>query len=132
MKEIISGTYKTTNWHEQEHSQVEHGPRLTVAEKETAIEGGIQGKATLRYSTVYLSDGSNLFTGHMCIRGRIGDREGSLVVEDRGTGTADRASGTWKILSGSASGDLVGLRGEGAWKSEKGNESVAYTLSYEL
>ena len=132
MKETISGTYKTTHWNEQEYSQVEHGPRLTLAEKESTIEGGIQGKGILRYSIVYVSDGSHLFTGHVCITGRIGDREGSFVVEDNGTGKADKAGGTWKIIADSASGDLVGLKGEGTWKWEKGNENVAYTLSYEL
>ena len=78
MKETLSGTYKTTHWHEQQYSQVEHGPRLTLAEKESTIEGGIQGKGILRYSIVYVSDGSHLFTGHVCITGRIGDRECGL------------------------------------------------------
>ena len=132
MKATISGTYKTTHWNELEYSQVEQGPGLTVAETERTMEGGIQGKAILRYSVVHMSDGSNLVTGHMSVSGRIGDREGSFVVEDNGMGNADKASGTWKIISGSASADLVGLKGAGSWKWEKGNESVAYTLSYEL
>jgi uncharacterized protein DUF3224 len=68
----------------------------------------------------------------VCVTGRIGDREGSFVVEDNGTGNADEASGSWRILAGSASGDLAGLEGEGAWKWEKGNYDAAYTLSYEL
>ena len=52
-------------------------------------------------------------------------------MEDTGMGTAEKASGTWKIIADSAAGDLVGLQGEGIWKWEKGNENVAYTLSYE-
>jgi hypothetical protein len=131
MKQTISGTYKTTHWREQEYGQVERGPKLTLAERESAIEGGLEGKGVLRYSVVHLGDGSSLFTGHERITGRLGDREGSFVVEDSGMGKANQASGRWKIIPESGSGDLVGLKGEGTWKWE-GSEHVAYTLSYEL
>ncbi len=132
MKKTISGTYKTTHWQEQEYSRIEGGARLTVAEKELKFEGGIQAKGTLRYSIVHLSAGSNRSTGHLCITGRLGEREGSFVVEDDGIGKADEANGTWKIVASSAAGDLVGLKGEGSWKWEPGNENVTYTLSYEI
>jgi hypothetical protein len=132
MKETISGTYKTTRYNEQEYSKVEHGPKLTLAEKESTFEGGIEGKGIHRNSIVYLSDGSAPFTGHVCITGRIGDREGSFVVEDYGVPNQNTFGGTWKVVDGSATGDLVGLKGEGGWKWEKGNKNVAYTLSYEL
>jgi hypothetical protein len=132
MKNKISGTYKTTHWNEQEYSQLEGGPKLTVAENELALEGGIQGKGIRRYSVVHMTDGSNRHTGHMSITGRVGDREGSFVVEDSGMGSADGASGTWKIVAGSASGELAGLKGSGDWTWEKGSQDVAYTLSYEL
>ena len=132
MKDKISGTYKTTHWNEQEYSQVDGGPRLTVAEQESTIEGGIQGKGILRYSFVWMAGGFNLFTGHVSITGRVGDREGSFVVEDSGTANADKASGTWKIIAGSASGDLAGLKGSGSWKWEKASQDVAYSLTYEL
>ena len=116
MKETVHGTYKTTHWQEQEYSQIQRGPRLTVAETERTMEGGIQGKAILRYSVVHLSDGSNLFTGHVSMTGRVGDREGGFCAEDNGMGNADKASGMWKIVAGSASGDLVGLKGAASWK----------------
>lgn len=132
MKDTISGTYRTTHWNEQEYSRLEGGPRLTVAENELALEGGIQGKGIRRYSNAHMTDGSNLFTGHLSSSGRVGDREGGFVVEDSGTGNADGASGTWKIVAGSASGDLVGLKGAGTWKWEKDNQNAAYTLSYQL
>ena len=132
MKDKISGTYKTTHWNEQEYSQLEGGPRLTAAEQESPIEGGIQGKGILRYSGVHMTGGSNLFTGHLSITGRVGDREGSFIVEDNGMESADKASGTWKIVAGSAAGDLAGLKGAGSWTWEKGIQDVAYTLSYEL
>jgi len=132
MSETIRGTYRTTQWDEQAYNQVEHGPRLAVAEKELAVDGGLQASGILRYSIAYLPDGSNQFTGHVSMTGRIGDRAGSFVVEDRGSGGADGASGTWTVVPGSASGDLAGLSGEGTWTWAAGSQEVAYTLDYEL
>jgi len=85
-----------------------------------------------RYSVVNLSNGSNLFTGHVSMTGRVGDREGSFDIEDSGMGSPDGASGKWQIVAGSASGELAGLKGSGSWTWEKGSQDVAYSLSYEL
>jgi hypothetical protein len=64
--------------------------------------------------------------------GRLGNREGSFVVEDSGMANGTRAGGTWKIIANSGSGDLAGLKGEGKWSWEQGAENVEYTLTYEL
>jgi hypothetical protein len=60
---------------------------------------------------------------------REANAAGSFVIEDSGMGSADGASGTWKIVAGSASGELAGLKGSGDWTWEKGSQDVAYTLS---
>ncbi len=129
MGATISGTFRTTHWNEVEYGSADQGSRLAVTEKESAIDGGIQGTGVLRYSVAYLSDGSSVFTGHQRITGRIDDREGSFVVEDRGSGNAEGASGTWAVVAGSGSGDLAGLTGEGSWTWENGSETTAYTFS---
>jgi hypothetical protein len=128
----IHGTYRTTHWQEHEYSPSPQGPRLLVAERDATIGGGIQGKGVLRYSIVQLTNGSSRFTGHQRITGRLGDREGSFVVEESSTSNGAGASGTWTIVADSASGDLAGLKGEGTWTWEKGSHEVSYTLSYEL
>jgi uncharacterized protein DUF3224 len=130
MKDAVSGTYRTTHWQEQEYSQA--GAKLTVAEKELSFDGGIQGRAVQRASVVHLADGSNQFAGHLEVTGRIGDREGSFVLAETGSGARTGATGTWTVVAGSASGGLAGLTGEGSWKWEPTSQDVTYTLSYEL
>lgn len=132
MKETVSGTCTTKLWQKDEYSRVDGGPDLVVAEKESTFEGGIQGESVVRYSFVQMRDGSKPFAGHMRISGRIGDRVGSFVVEDNGTSGPRGSNSTWKIVAGSASGDLVGLSGEGTWEWEKGKSYETYTLSYEF
>lgn len=131
MKASISGTCTTTHWQQQGYS-LEHGLKLSVAEKESMFSGGIEGKSIVRYTTFNMKDGSRLFTGYIRISGRIGDRAGSFIVEDNGRGDTEQTHGTWKILDGSATGDLIGIKGEGGWKWEKGNKHEEYTLTYEL
>ena len=132
MKKTATGTYKTTTYQENEYRQVAGGPKLTVAEKELALDGGIQGTGVSRDSNAYGSDGSNHFTGHLCITGRLGDRDGSFVVAESGVGSPRGATATWQVVPGTASGGLAGLRGGGGWTWEQGKREVAYTLTYEL
>lgn len=131
MKNHISGTCTTTHWQQQGYN-LEHGLKLSVAEKESVFVGGIEGKSIVRYTTVNMKDGTRQFTGYIRITGRIGDREGSFVVEDNGRGDTEKTNGAWKILDGSATGELIGIKGEGGWKWEKGNKYEDYTLTYEL
>ncbi len=128
--DTVKGTYKNTAWNDVPY--VETGPRLSIAEKEAAYDGGLQGQGVLRYSVVQLPDGTSQFTGHQHIAGRLGDRAGAFVVEENGTGTRDGARATWRIVPGSGSGDLDGVTGEGSWTWEMGKENVDYTLSYGL
>ena len=131
MKKTISGTCTTTHWLQQGYN-LEHGIKLSVAEKESTFIGGIEGKSIVRYTTVNMKDGTRTFTGYIRITGRIGDREGSFVVEDTGRGNTEQTNGTWKILADAATGDLVGIKERGGWKWEKGNKHEEYTLTYEF
>jgi hypothetical protein len=132
MQGTVRGTYRTTRWQQQEYGRVHQGPRLTLAEKELALEGELEGKAVARGSIVQWSTGSTVATGHVCITGRLGDRSGSFVVEESAKGGAGGATATWRVVPGSASGELAGLEGEGSWEWKPGTEEVTYTLSYRL
>lgn len=132
MKATVNGTYRTILWREQDYAKASSAPRLAMAEKEIALDGDLQGKGVLRYSIVYVGEGLSNFTGHVRLTGRLAGREGSFVVEDSGQGTSSAADATWKVVEGSGTGDLAGLRGGGAWHWDTGIDSVAFTLTYEL
>lgn len=62
---------------------------------------------------VYAADGTAEYLGVLRIIGRIGDREGSLVVRTDGVFDGAAARTTWRIVEGSATDDLEGIRGTG-------------------
>jgi uncharacterized protein DUF3224 len=113
-------------------SRGDHGPALSVIEKESVFTGGIEGQAVIRYTAVTLNDGTRRFSGVVSVAGRLGDREGSFVMEDHGTGSTRQTEAVWRVVPGSATGDLAGLTGDGGWQWETGRKDEAYTLSYEL
>jgi hypothetical protein len=127
MTEQVSGTFRTTSWQQHPYSE---SPMLAVAEKELALDGGIDGTALGRASHAYGANWSNRFTGHVLVTGSIAGRKGTLVIEEAGRGSADGASATWTVVG--ADGELTGLTGEGCWTWDKGAETSAYTLTYEL
>ncbi len=132
MKATVNGTYRTTLWREQDYARVSSAPRLAVAEKEIALEGDLRGKGVLRYSIVYVSEGQSTFTGYVRLTGQLDGREGTFVVEDSGKGTHEKADATWRVVEGSGTGDLAGLRGGGTWHWDTGIDAVCFTLTYEL
>jgi hypothetical protein len=132
MQGTTRGTYRTTGWRQQEYGSADGGPKLTLAEKDLALEGDLEGSAAGRSSILQWSTGSSAATGHLRITGRIGGRSGSFVVEESVRGGAGGATASWRILGESGSGDLSGIAGEGGWEWKPGAEQVSYTLSYTL
>jgi hypothetical protein len=63
------------------------------------------------------------------VTGKLDGREGSFVLENRGTFDGKAAAGPLTIVPGSGSGELAGLRGGGS--APMGNEAK-FTLDYEL
>ena len=132
MKATIEGISTTTRFQRHEYGPKDGGIKLSVIEKESELTGGIEGTAVVRYTAVTLGDGSRRFSGVLSVTGRIGGRDGSFVLEDRGTGSTKETNARWIVVPGSATGDLGGLTGEGGWHWEVGRKDEAYTLSYEL
>lgn len=132
MQGSARGTYRTTGWQQQEYGIADGGPKLTLAQKELALGGELEGKAVGRSSIVHWDSGSSVASGHLGITGRLGARSGSFVVEESVKGGTDGATASWRIVPGSGSGELTGISGEGSWEWKPGAEQVAYMLTYRL
>ncbi len=132
MKATIEGISTTMRFQRHEYGPKEDGLNLSVIEKESELTGGIERTAVVRYTAVTLGDGSRRFSGVLSVTGRIGGREGSFVLEDRGTESRQETNARWIVVPGSATGELAGLTGDGGWHWEVGHKDDAYTLSYEL
>ena len=79
----------------------------------------------------YARNGTAHFVGLQRVKGAIGDRKGTFVVET--IGDFDGTVAIWKarVVHAMATGDLVGLKGRGSFGAPHGS-MASYELEYEL
>jgi hypothetical protein len=79
----------------------------------------------------YRQDGTAVFTGLQHMVGQVGGRSGSYVLLADGSYDGAEARTAWKVVDGSGTGELAGLRGTGsavAASSPPGTFSFDYEL----
>ena len=129
MGETATATFVQKAWDENPYDQREGGAALTRASVKASYHGDIEGEGTVEYLMAYPGDDSASFTGLQRVVGRIGDRSGSFVLRTNGTFENGTAKESWSVVPGSGTGDLRGLRGEGALASVD-QEQASVTLDY--
>jgi len=80
---------------------------------------------------IYRGDGSAAFVGLERVVGRIGSKSGTFVLQRLGAYEGGQAKESYSVIPGSATGDLLGLRGDGRSAVGHGMEHP-FTLDYEL
>jgi len=85
--------------------------------------GDITGQGRVRFLQTAFADGSASFVGVERVTGAIGARSGSFVLQDAGTVEGSVVSGTWFVVPGSGTGELTGLRGEGGFRADLGQNA---------
>jgi hypothetical protein len=80
---------------------------------------------------MYRSDGSATFIGLERVVGRIGDKTGTFVLQRIGVFENGRAKESYSVIPGSATGELMGLHGDGRSDVGHGMEHP-FSLNYDL
>ncbi len=125
MKQVAEGTYSIQSWDQQVYGVEE--PTLVRATVGVHFEGGLQGEASIEYLMTNLPDGSARYIGQIRFTGTIGGREGSVIFHELGEySDGALACGTLTIVPGSGTGQLAGIRGEGAYMATHGDEPVEF------
>ena len=70
------------------------------------------------------------FVGLARVVGRIGERSGTFVMQDVGTFENGIAKGKWTILSGTSTGDLAGISGDGHFDTKHDNATYTLEVSF--
>ncbi|HKG24300.1 MAG TPA: DUF3224 domain-containing protein [Thermomicrobiales bacterium] len=125
-----TGTFEGKSWDERPISEVEDAPKLSSALVTNAYQGAIEGEGTLEYLLMYRHDGSCVYAGAERIIGSVGGRSGSFVLQHSGIFEAETATTTLTVVPGCGTGDLAGLRGEGAFAA--GHGVNPYTFDYQF
>jgi hypothetical protein len=123
------GTIAVKTYEPTTYDQRDRAPSLVEIHVTEDFSGDLNGSGTVRFLQALRPDGSAAFCGFERVDGALGHRRGSFLLQDTGTLTGNDVSGTWFVVAGSADGDLSGLRGEGGFQAQLG-QNAAWTLDY--
>lgn len=104
-------------------------PALMEIRITETFSGDIEGESTVRALEVLRDDKSATMISLQRVRGKLGGRRGTFVLQGSETVENGRIRATWFVIPGSGTGDLVGLRGEGGFEGGFGKGSEG-TLEY--
>jgi hypothetical protein len=105
------------------------GPVLSRIHVEEAFSGDIEGDGVVEFLQAARSDGSASFVGIERVAGTVAGRVGTFLLQDSGTVTGNVVEGDWFVVPGSGTGELAGLRGEGGFRANLG-ENAQVHLDY--
>jgi len=125
------GTFTVTAWDEDTYAELDGKAKLTKATVGYRFSGGIEGDATWSAYMYYRTDGTAEYTGLQHLTGQIGGQAGTCVMVADGTFADGAARGTWRVIEGSGTGALTGLRGTGTSVATS-EPPGTFTLDYEL
>ena len=129
MKTSANARFAIKSWDEKPYSEGQGQPRLTRASVTKTYTGDIEGEAHVEYLMMYRDDGSATFVGLERVVGRIADRTGTFVLQRTGSFESGQAKESYFVIPGSATGDLLGLSGDGSSAVGHGMEHP-FTLNY--
>ena len=105
------------------------GPVLTRIHVEESFTGDISGDGVVEFLQAAGDDGLASFVGIERVTGTVGDLTGTFLLQDAGTVQDSIVSGDWFVVPGSGTGQLAGLRGEGGFRANLG-ENAQVHLDY--
>jgi hypothetical protein len=109
--------------------EVPEGPSLVDVQLTETFSGDIEGESTVRIIQAASKDGSLHFVGLQRVRGSIGGRVGTFLLQPSGTAVGKETRAEWFVVPGSGTGALKGLRGDGGFQAQLG-EHGSFWLDY--
>lgn len=109
--------------------EIAEGPTLMEVQLTETFSGDIEGESTVRVIQAAHEDGAMSFVGLQRVRGSVGGRAGSFLLQPSGTVAGKETHAKWFVVPGSATGQLKGLRGDGGFQARLG-EQGSFWLDY--
>ena len=131
MKTVVNSRFTINSWDEKPYSEGQDLPKLTRAAVTKTFTGDIASEGHVEYLMMYRSDGSATFVGLERVVGTLAGRAGSFVLQRTGVFEEGQAKESYSVVTGSGTGELRSLRGEGS--SSVGHAAdYPFALNYEL
>jgi hypothetical protein len=131
MKKTANGRFAIKSWDEKPYSEGRDLPKLARASLTKTLTGDIEGEGQVEYLMMYRSDGSAALVGLERVVGRIAGKTGTFVLQRIGVFEHGQAKESHSVVTGSATGELQGLRGDGQSAVGHGLEH-RFSLDYDL
>ena len=125
------GTFTVASWEDDTYQDLAGQEKLTKARMVYQLSGDLNGDLVSDSLMYYREDGTAEFTGLQHLTGQIAGRAGTCVMVADGSYADGAARGTWRVIEGSGTGALAGLRGSGTSVATS-EPPGTYTLDYEL
>jgi hypothetical protein len=126
-----TGTFTVTSWDENTYQELADKGKLTKATVGYRLSGDIEGEATWEALMFYRADGTAEYTGLQQVSAEIAGRSGTCVMLADGGYADGAASGTWRVIPGSGTEGLAGLRGTGTSVATS-TPPGTFTFDYEI
>jgi uncharacterized protein DUF3224 len=104
-------------------------PALMELRLSETFTGDIDGESPVRALQVLRDDKSACLVSMQRFRGRLGERQGTFVLQGSEIVENGKIKATWFVVPGSGTGDLSRLRGEGGFEGDFGKGSDGW-LNY--
>lgn len=104
-------------------------PTLAELSLKETFDGDLEGTSTVRALQIRGEDGSASMVSVQRFVGKLKGKQGTFVLQGSETIRDGKVMATWFVVSGSGTGELEGLRGEGGFEGEFGRGSKG-TLDY--
>jgi Protein of unknown function (DUF3224) len=124
----IEATFEIGGWDEAPFDEAVGVAKLTRASVTKTYHGDIEATSATEWLMAYQPDKTATFVGLERIRGTIGGRHGSLVLQHAGTFAGGAATGELTVVSGTD--ELKGAAGSGSFKADPaGSITLDLTLA---
>lgn len=129
MSEKLKGQFKVQDWNEDEIERLGPAGRVCRATISQKYEGDLKGEGKIEYLMGYSDQHHANFVGIERLKASIDGREGSLALQITGTYDGERAQGKSKVIPGTGTDGLEGLRGSGEFEAPRG-DTGSYTMNF--
>ena len=125
------GAFTVASWDEDTYQELAGEAKLTRARVGFHLSGDLEGDASWEALMCYREDGTAEYTGLQQVTGELAGRPGTCVMVADGTFRDGEARSAWRVITGSGTGGMAGLRGSGSAISS-GTPGGTFTFDYEL
>ncbi|MBN8737341.1 MAG: DUF3224 domain-containing protein [Xanthomonadales bacterium] len=102
------------------------GPALSRIHLGELFSGDIEACGITEFLQATHADGSASFVGIERVVGTLGGRRGTFLIESTGSLSGNEVSAEWRVIPGSGTDELAGLRGTGNLRSKLGEGGTVH------